>query len=212
MSQMATTTSAVKGKDPTSRRADSPGGLWCFNLRQHCNYSPNTEESRHGSLNTSSPLSHSMPGRKRNHSCILMLYKDKEPARWSDLFRVTQNISSWIRNRASVPGALFQLTVVSAQVTEYTFTPQNNKINSPEYTLLEMLSPVARLQEIHKPPTCTETRTTLPNAVLNYSCVKFIGYKTGRVEKVEGDELFLKVFSYYANTESKDFPGNCCVK
>lgn len=212
MSQMATTTSAVKGKAPIRGRADSPGGLSCAWTSGSIAIIAQTQRRADTSLNTSSLPSHSVPGRRRNHSCILMLYKDKEPARWSDLFRVTQNISSWIRNRASVPGALFQLTVVSAQVTDYAFTPQNNKISSPEYTLLEMLSPVARLQEIHKPPTCTETRTTLPNAVLNYSCVKFIGYKTGIVEKAEGDELFLKVFSYYANTESKDFPGNCCVK
>lgn len=39
-------------------------------------------------------LSHSVPGRRRNLSCIWILYKDEEPARLSDFFRVTQDISS----------------------------------------------------------------------------------------------------------------------
>lgn len=75
-----------------------------------------------------------------------------------------------------------------------------------------MLSPIARLQDIHKLPMCTEARTTLPNAALNYSCVKLVEYKTVIAELEQGEGLFLKVFSYYANRESKDFPGNCCVK
>lgn len=75
-----------------------------------------------------------------------------------------------------------------------------------------MLSPIARLQEIHKLPTCTEARRILSNAVLNYFSVKLVGYKRVIAEKEEGEELLLEVFSYYANTESKDFPGNCCVK
>lgn len=66
-----------------------------------------------------------------------------------------------------------QLTVASAQVSDYNFTLRNNKISSPEYPLSEMLSPIARLQEIHKFPVCTEARTTMPNAALK-CCIKLV--------------------------------------
>lgn len=213
---MATTTSVAKGNTTRRGRAKSLRGL--IHAIAQLQEAIHNVDQIHGGADTelskhlvvmNTLLSH-MTGRRRNLSCILMLHKDEEPARLSDLFRVIQDVSSWIRT--SVPGALLQLTVAYAQVTDCTFAPQNNKLDSPEYTLLEMLSPIARLQEIHKLPMCTEARTTLPNVVLHYSCVKFVGYETVKAEKEEGEELCLKVFSYYANTESKDFPGNCCVK
>lgn len=57
----------------------------------------------HGGLDTEltkylvvkkSLFSHTVPGRRTNLSCILMLYKDEEPDGLSSLFKVTPDISS----------------------------------------------------------------------------------------------------------------------
>ena len=98
---MATTTSAVKGNAPRRNRTNSLGGLIyamaqlqeAMHILDQIHRRVDTELSKH-LIVMDSLLSHSVPEKRRNLSCILMLYKDEEPARLSDLFRVTQDISS----------------------------------------------------------------------------------------------------------------------
>lgn len=90
---MATTTSAVKGNAPRRGRADSRGGLIyamaqlreAMHILEQIPSGVDTELSKHPT---------ECLGEGEIFSCIWMLYKDEEPARLSDFFRVTQDISS----------------------------------------------------------------------------------------------------------------------
>lgn len=98
---MVTTNSAVKGNALRRGRANNVGGL--IYVTAPLQEAMHILDQIHGGVDTEltkflmfmkNLFPHTVPGRRTNLSCILMLYKDEESAGLSSLFKVTQDISS----------------------------------------------------------------------------------------------------------------------
>lgn len=112
-----------------------------------------------------------------------------------------------MRNCVWVSGVLLHLAVIPAQVAAYSFTPWSNNISSLESEISYSMARDSQVSIVQR-----GQNNPAKFCPILFSCVKLFGYKIIKTGKKEGEELFLKVFSYYAEIESKDFPGNCCVK